>query len=145
MSFQIATDFGEWAYPIAGVSGLLELTGIAIWGVHLWRIMNGWKPVESGPVGPPTRITADDKIGWIVEWFPQTLPLLIGKGFAPLANPVMRKTMARTISVRTAAEHHQLDPNALLDELNAAAFGPHPTGSTASNTNSISLPVLGHA
>lgn len=145
VSFQIATDFGEWAYPIAGVSGLLELTGIAVWGIHLWRIMNGWKPAEVESAWPPARITAEDKIGWIVEWFPQTLPLLIGKGFAPLANPVMRQTMARTISVRTAAEHHHLDLELLLAELNAAAFGvvrPSTNGSTGTN---FSLPVISHA
>jgi hypothetical protein len=146
VAFQIATDFQGWAYPIAGVSGLFEVTGIAIWGVHLWRIMNGWQPAPEPKRGRssfpgrqqttdaaaekqaaslfsrPVAITADDKIGWIVEWFPQTLPLLLEKGFTPLANPVLRRTMARTISVRTAASHHQLDLDAFLEELNVTAF-----------------------
>ena len=144
VSFQIATDFHEWAYPIAGVSGPFEVAGIAIWGVHLWRIMNGWKPVEAAETRPAT-ITADDKIGLIVEWFPQTLPLLIGKGFAPLANPIMRKTMARAVSVRMAAEHHQLDVDALLAELNVCAFGGESVRTPAKSPQEISLPVLTHA
>jgi hypothetical protein len=37
--FQITTDFHEWAYPIAGASGLLEVSGLAIWGSHVWRLM----------------------------------------------------------------------------------------------------------
>lgn len=145
VSFQIATDFGEWAYPIAGVSGLLELSGIAIWGVHLWRIMNGWKPVEQAVAERPSIITADDKIGLIVDWFPQTLPLLIGKGFTPLANPVMRKTMARAVSVRMAAEHHHLDVEELLAELNDAAFEQGLNSTPAVRPREISLPVLSHA
>ena len=127
--FQIGTDFREAAYPIAGISGLFEVTGIAIWGVHLWRIMNGWKPAERAAAERPARITADDKIGLIVEWFPATLPLLLSKGFTPLANPVMRRTMARAISVRSAATHHGLDVEQLLAELNTAAFGDSCRGS----------------
>jgi hypothetical protein len=144
VSFQIATDFHEWAYPIAGVSGLFEVAGIAIWGVHLWRIMNGWRPAEAVQTRPAT-ITADHKIGWIVEWFPETLPLLIGKGFSPLANPVMRRTMARAISVRTAAEHHHLHVDALLAELNTAAFNAASVHTPAKSSQGISLPVLTHA
>ncbi|OWY72773.1 hypothetical protein B7486_00050 [cyanobacterium TDX16] len=143
VTFQIATDFAEWAYPIAGISGLFEVTGIAVWGVSLWRIMNGWSPAVE-PVERPSTITADDKIGLVVEWFPATLPVLLAKRFAPLANPVMRRTMARAISVRTAAAHHQLNLEQLLAELNNAAFGrqdkarePEPMG--------ISLRVLNHA
>jgi len=142
--FQVATDFREWAYGPAGASGLLEVSGIAIWGVHLWRIMNGWRPAEDLALSRPSRISAEDKIGWIVEWFPQTLPLLLARGFTPLANPILRRTMARTISVRAAASHHGLDVDRLLADLNAAAFGQSaalPPGSA----NSVSLPVLNHA
>lgn len=38
--FQVITDLSAVAYPVAGVSGLLEVTGIAVWGAHLWRIMS---------------------------------------------------------------------------------------------------------
>ena len=118
--FQIGTDFVDWAYPIAGVSGLLEVAGIGIWGVHLWRIMSGWRPAAE-EIERPSRITADDKVGWIVHWFPETLPVLIGKGFTPLRNPVLRRTMARAVSLRTVAKQHNLDENALVSELNEAA------------------------
>ncbi len=145
VAFQIGTDFQEAAYPIAGISGLFEVTGIAVWGVHLWRIMNGWKPAEQAVEERPSRITAEDKIGLIVEWFPATLPLLIAKGFAPLANPVMRRTMARAISVKTAASHHALDVEQLLVELNAAAFGDSCRSSGDPSTRAgLSLPVLNH-
>jgi len=121
VSFQIGTDFADWAYPVTGVSGLLEVAGIGIWGVHLWRIMAGRRPAANAAIDRPSRITADDKVGWIVQWFPATLPVLIAKGFTPLQNPLMRRTMARAVSLRTAARQHNLDEESLVAELNSAA------------------------
>ncbi|MCK6456372.1 MAG: DUF1858 domain-containing protein [Phycisphaerae bacterium] len=141
VSFQIGTDFREWAFPFAGASGILELSGIAIWGVHLWRIMDGWRPAGES-FARPTVITAEDRIGLVVEWFPATLPLLISRGFAPLANPVIRKTMARTISIRAAAAHHGVDLVELLAELNRAAFGAEGGDSSRVLDRRISLTVL---
>lgn len=141
VGFQIATDFTEWAYPVAGVSGMLELTGIAVWGVHLWRIMNGWKPIESLEARPSS-IVAEDKIGLVVEWFPQTLPLLVNKGFAPLTDPEFRRTIARTVSVRMAASHHRLDLDELLRELNDVAIGSQPPRAEGCALKELSLPVL---
>lgn len=146
VAFQIGTDFREWAFPVAGISGMLEVAGIAIWSVHLWRIMNGWRPVEQLLVDRPSRITADDKVGQVVEWFPQTLPVLLEKGFAPLANPVMRRTIGRTVSVRMAASHHDLDADALVAELNRAAFGDDAASTRpAADDGRIPLPVLNRA
>src|SRR5262249_18572039 len=42
---QILTDITLAAYPWAGVSGLLEVMGLAIWGIHLWSIMDGRIPM----------------------------------------------------------------------------------------------------
>lgn len=119
--FQIGTDFAGWAYPIAGISGLLEVTGIGIWGVHLWRIMAGWRPATELELTKPSHITLDDKVGWVVQWHPETLAVLIAKGFTPLQNPILRRTMARTVSLRAAAKHCNVDADALVAELNRAA------------------------
>jgi hypothetical protein len=35
---QAATDFTTLAFPIIGPSGLVELAGLAVWGVHVWRL-----------------------------------------------------------------------------------------------------------
>ncbi len=45
VSMQTLTDFDAAAFPVAGVSGLLEVTGLAVWGVHIWRVMSA--PRES--------------------------------------------------------------------------------------------------
>ncbi len=140
VGFQVATDFAAWAYPIAGVSGLLELTAIGLWGFHLWRIMRGWQP--SAATGPITRITADDRIGHIVQQFPQTLPLLLARGFAPLANPLLRRTLARGISVRQAANQQGLDVDDLVRALNGAAFGADAVEPPHRDGMQVALPVL---
>lgn len=143
VGFQIATDFREAAYPLAGVSGMLEVTALAIWGVHLWRIMAREPSDEEIRLNRPARITPEHPIGYVVEWFPETLPLLIDKGFTPLKNPVLRRTMARTVSVRMAAAQHRLNLDALLAELNAAAFQRPPELQPPSAEGSLlSLPVM---
>ena len=143
VGFQVTTDFAEWAFPLAGVSGVIEVAGIGIWSVHLWRIMAGWKPAPQIDTQKPTRLTADHTVGRIVEWFPQTLPMLLAKGFAPLANPIIRKTMARTITVRTAASHQGLDVDELLSELNRVAFGPgSPPPASEAGGKDVGLLVL---
>jgi hypothetical protein len=38
---QTLTDFTPHAFPVAGISGLLEVSGLALWGVHLWTAMAG--------------------------------------------------------------------------------------------------------
>jgi hypothetical protein len=39
VGFQLLTDINETAFPVAGVSGLLEVTGIAFWSAHMIRLM----------------------------------------------------------------------------------------------------------
>ncbi len=147
---QIGTDFTDFAFPLVGISGLLEVSGIALWGAHLWRIMAGWRPAEEPAAARPTRITADHKVGHVIEWFPATLNLLLAKGFTPLANPLLRRTVARAVSLRTAAARQNLDLEQLLAELNEAAFGaeqrcnPATDPSFAAQGAARALPVLGN-
>jgi hypothetical protein len=122
VGFQVMTDLWGQAYPIAGVSGILEVTGIAIWGVHLWRIMNRSEEVLAMR-SSNAPITQDEMIASIVDRYPETLPILLDKGFTPLENPMLRKTLARTVSLRAAARIKDLDPDDLVEELNEAAAG----------------------
>ncbi|MDX9973297.1 MAG: NnrS family protein [FCB group bacterium] len=46
VSMQTLTDFNTAAFPVAGVSGLLEVTALALWGFHLWKVMNA----KQGPM-----------------------------------------------------------------------------------------------
>ena len=43
---QILTDFTSIAFPVVGISGIVEYVGFAIWGIHIWRLTG--RPVMDG-------------------------------------------------------------------------------------------------
>jgi hypothetical protein len=45
---QTATDWADWVFPLAGTSGVLEVTGLAVWGAHLARLMLGRPGLDGG-------------------------------------------------------------------------------------------------
>ena len=57
---QTLTDFTGTAFGVAGVSGLLELTGLAVWGLHLWRLMKDRQPAVETDLEPNANDTAVD-------------------------------------------------------------------------------------
>jgi hypothetical protein len=135
---QVLTDFTPRAYPVAGLSGLLEVLGLALWGVHLWRIMAGKLAAEepAGDLGlaPGLPIHAEHHVGAVLEWHPELLDVFLAFGFQPLANPLLRRTLARTVTIAAACRLLGQDPRPLVDALNAAPKWPEP--------RRRSLPVL---
>jgi hypothetical protein len=124
VGFQVMTDFRpDFAFPAAGVSGLLEVTGIGIWGIGLWRVMNRRASADAADMAAmarPTRVSAADKVGPLVEAAPELLPIFLQHGFKPLGNPMFRRTIGRTVSISQACAMHGLDARTVLAELNAA-------------------------
>lgn len=122
VSFQIATDFSPAAYPIMGISGFIEVVGLTLWGYELWANMRAGKRLEtdSTPVqtlAPALDITPKTKVGDVLSRYPQSLEIFVRRGFAPLRNPVLRKTMARAITIEQACRREGVDINELLHEL----------------------------
>lgn len=126
--FQILTDLPsmkEFAYPVAGISGVLEVTGIALWGAHLWSVMNGRHAAEPQAAPDPAkvlRIEESMKVATVLDLFPATLGVFVAHGFDLLENPFLRKTLARNVSVKQAAGIKGVDLAKLLEALNGAAF-----------------------
>lgn len=125
VGFQTLTDFTDIAFPITGVSGILEVSGLAVWGIHLWAVMNGRIQTATSPSetnrpslqsGEP--IVATSIVAEVLRVYPKTLDTFLEFGFAPLANPVLRRTMASTISVGGAARLLSVDAEAFLEALN---------------------------
>ncbi|MBZ5647414.1 MAG: NnrS family protein [Acidobacteriia bacterium] len=55
VGLQIATDF--WpnvAYPLVGLTGFIEVTALAWWGIGLWRVMNASRTERANVLGMPT-------------------------------------------------------------------------------------------
>lgn len=123
VSGQIATDLSEAAYLPMGLSGILEVTALAWWGLHLVAIMFGLvrqKPPIEPIYTPGTPIEADHTIGAILDRYPQLLDTFTRLGFAPLQNPLLRQTLARSVTLRTACRWHRLDLQQVLQTLNDA-------------------------
>jgi hypothetical protein len=122
---QIATDFTPWAFPAAGASGLLEVLGLSLWGVHLWRIMAGragGRAPDDGPraLSPDAPVEAGDRVGAVLDRDPSLLDVFLAFGFRPLANRLLRSTLARFITVEQACRQQGVDLQQLLRALNAA-------------------------
>lgn len=135
---QTATDWAGWVFPLAGASGVLEAAGLAVWGAHLAGLMlrrPGWAeaPGERGP----RPVTRHDFVADILDRHPDLLPVFLEFGFRPLANPVLRRTAARGVTVDLACRIVGADRAAFLAALNA--------GPAASTRPAVSLPVLSPA
>jgi len=121
VSFQIATDFSPAAYHVMGISGFLEVLGLALWGYELVANMREGKKLEREgwpkTVGVSLDITPKTKVGDVLTHYPQSLEVFLRHGFAPLRNPVLRKTMARAITIEQACRRENVDITDLIGEL----------------------------
>jgi hypothetical protein len=132
--FQIMTDITRIAFPVAGVSGLLEVSGLALWGIHLIRVMAG--RYRSGPepgttAAPPTEALPGQIVGWLTAAAPETIAVFERMGFPAISNRLLRDTVARTVTIRQACALKGIDEARLIAALNEAlrlraAPGPVP-------------------
>lgn len=122
---QTATDWTPAAFPIAGISGLLEVTGLAIWGTHLGLIMAGkarLRHVSALNTLPLAKrdIIASDTIAAVLEDEPQLLDTLVAGGLTLLTNEHVRRTFGRAVTLRQACLRMGADEARMLDDLNQA-------------------------
>lgn len=72
----------------------------------------------------PPQITPQTRMGDILERWPQTVPLLVASGFAPLADPDHRAMVkGLPVTLEMACAKHGLSLPELLEKLNAAVGG----------------------
>lgn len=144
---QTLTDLNALAFPVAGMSGMLEVTGLALWGVHLWLIMNGRarlrRPVTSAALRPGEPIEKQHTVAAVLDCYPALLATFVEAGFDMLANARMRNTLARVVTVEKACRHKGVDLDALLERLNRAR-GSTPSEPRQSNEHAAlaTLPVV---
>ena len=120
---QTLIDLTPAAFPVAGASGLLEVAGLALWGGHIWGIMSGRvrlrPPCNSAQpykIGMP--IEPDHRVGDVLEACPELLDRFVALGFQPLANPLLRRTLARVVTVGEACRRQGLNTAEVLAALN---------------------------
>lgn len=136
---QVLTDFWPGAFFFAGVSGCLEVAGLAVWGIHLWRIMAGQRsflrPRDALVYHPTAPIEGGHLVSEVLEQHPQLLDVFLSFGFRPLASAWLRKTLAARVTIAQACRLAGVDPEALLARLNEKRLEKPATSRT-------SLPIL---
>jgi uncharacterized protein involved in response to NO len=107
---------------VAGVSGILELAALILFAVNLWKTMNTQNADDRALRSAGPEIGPGAIVGDLLDAYPALLPVFVGSGFAPLANPILRRTLARGISVSQACRMHGVDLETLLGRLRRARF-----------------------
>ncbi len=125
ISLQIASDFTPVGFSFIGISGFIEVLGLLLWGYDLVKhIRTGKqheKPARQEPLpGKAVSISGDMKVSEIIENNPRALYILIRHGFTPLKHPVLRRTLAKAITLKQACRREQLDLDTVLAELRKA-------------------------
>jgi len=132
---QTLTDFIPVAFPVTGISGVLEVLGLTLWAVHLWRIMSGRFAPEMPEASPPPVaegvITASDRVGAILDRYPFLLDTFLAFGFRPLSNPLLRRLMARHVTLAAACRHMGMDLETFLGAVNDARTRPASPAATS--------------
>lgn len=124
VSSQIATDFFPSAYSVMGFSGFIEVVGLMLWGYELLANMRAGKKLERDTFYDKNRsgrfrLTPQTKVADVLAQYPQSLQIFLRHGFGPLANPVLRRTMARVVTIEQACRREGVDLAELLAELKA--------------------------
>jgi hypothetical protein len=104
----------------AGVSGPLELAALVLFAINLWKTMDAETADDRAAASWRPPIEAGTLVGDLLEAYPALLPVFVGNGFAPLANPVLRATVARGVSVGQACRMHGVDIEGFLGRLRQA-------------------------
>jgi uncharacterized protein involved in response to NO len=129
VTLQIATDFTPNAYKVLGVSGFIEVVGLTLWAFELFRNMRVGMNlekccIESTHTVAPMTIAPQSRVGDVLSHYPQSLDVFLKHGFAPLSNPVLRRTMARVVTVEQACRREGVDLDSLLTELRSVSTVP---------------------
>jgi len=114
VSFHLYPQF----YFFMGLSGFIEYAAMFCFGINAWKTMRLGTPEEES-VEHITLATASTNVYQLIKQYPQTLDILIKFGFKQLKNPILRNTLARTISLGQAAQINPVNLDELLKELNA--------------------------
>lgn len=113
--FQILTDMQSWAFPVMAVSAWVEVAGLTIWAVDLWRSMN--QAPQSCTVSGRVSLDAQTKVAEVIDCYPETLPVFLRFGFTLIDNPVARRVFAHSISIEQACRLKHVDCTDFLETL----------------------------
>jgi hypothetical protein len=142
VSLQPVTDWWAGIYPFLGISGTMEVAGLAWWGAGLVGIIvRGWRDLDAParPMGPrPERIEGHHRVAEVLDWFPETEPVFLERGFTAIKQPLLRWTVARQVTLAQAAGLRGVP----LDELLAALNRAIAARSRTTDLTAFALPII---
>lgn len=118
----LAVDYHmSFLFVPMGISGFLEYGGLLLFGYNAFKTIAKRQVLEEKELsGRITMVTPETNVYQLVTQHPQTLDVFVNHGFGQLKNPVLLRTVARTVNIGTAVTIHQTDLGSLLKELNEA-------------------------
>ena len=143
VSFQVLTDWDPRFFGLVGISGLLEWTGLALWAAHVAAVMLGVgrygqdAAANRGPV--PPRIERNHRVAALLAWHPELEPVFLEHGFDLIRNPVLRRTVARQVTLKKACRMKGVDLERITEALNRSR---HPAGADACSATSSQITTL---
>jgi hypothetical protein len=110
------------AFMLMGISGFIECLAILLFGINIWKTINeGKQGTEDDEVHDEiAAVTASTNVYQLIKQHPQTIDVLVSKGFTQLKNPILRNTLTRAINIGQAIKINHTDLDQLLKELNKA-------------------------
>jgi hypothetical protein len=121
--FQSLSVWGDSVWlRIAGISGVIELAALFLFSVNIWKTLGAGSEAFAEAGGRPL-IASETRVGELLAAYPDLLPVFLTSGFTALANPILRRTIARGVSIGQACRMHGVDEGRLLDQLTAAREG----------------------
>ncbi len=109
------------AFLLMGISGFIECLAILLFGFNIWKTINKGKRrgTNDDEVHEAiTTVTATTNVYHLIKQHPQTVDVLISKGFAQLKNPILRNTLTRAINIGQATKINPTNIDQLLIDLN---------------------------
>jgi hypothetical protein len=124
---QVASALFGVAGPmwISGLSGIIAAAGVWLCALSILGTLRAASRASAAAAtsAGPAPLSLDTNVAALIGAHEEAIPILIGAGLTPLANPLLRRTMTRMITLRAACEMHGIDGEALLQKLRAAC--PH--------------------
>jgi hypothetical protein len=105
--FQILTDSQSWAYPLMGISAWVEVSGLILWAIDLWRAMS--RRPDTAPAAARVSIAPSTKVFDVIQSYPETIALFREFGFSMIENPVAQRIFARSINLEQACRLKHVD------------------------------------
>lgn len=128
VSLEVLTDWNPVFYHFIGFSGVLELAGLGWWGLHLIAVMRRGKRLamadetdEESASQEAKGITPQSYVTDVLRWYPATAEVFDRYGFTMLRKPLMRRTVARGVTLAKAAAMRGICADSFLHELRYAA------------------------